>query len=96
MTQDERLERIERLCERQELRSLEIIDQIKGNERRNIVGIEPALKKLSQDVFTLNEEKIARKVRNEHTASIFKWSSILLGVIGGITTLIITVLKFIL
>lgn len=92
MNMDERLERIERLCERQELRSLEIIDQIKGNERKNIVGIEPSLKKLSLDVGVLNEEKIARKVRQEHTASIFKWSTIALGIAGGV----ITIIKFIL
>ncbi len=92
---DQRLERIERLCERQDLRSLEIIDQIKGNERKNILGIEPSLKKLSVDVATLNEEKTARKVRQEHTASIFKWSTIVLSVVGGVITIIITVIKLI-
>jgi hypothetical protein len=70
---DEKLDRIERLLNRQQDTSMEIIEQLKGNERKGIMGIEPRLKKLSEEVTILSDERKAKQIRRDHTVSVFKW-----------------------
>lgn len=73
-----RMQRLESMMERQELVSKEIIDHIKGNDRKNIIGLEPMLKGVVADVRIINQERQESKIRKEFAVKVFKW------VVGGL------------